>query len=407
MNKGYAVAALAMGAVFLVLADCKKSGTQQGGKETEPIKIGLGAPITGPNSAFGIGMKNAMILLQEDWNDRGGVNGRKVEIIAEDDAGDPNQGRQVARKLVLSGVVAVVGHLNSSVTIPASEVYNEARIISITPASTNGQVTDRRLPYVFRVCWRDDQQGPFAADFVAEHLKIQRVAILDDRKTYGEGLANDFEARAKSLGLQIILRDHINPGEMDYRTLLTRIKAVKPQAIFYGGEYTEFGLLVKQARDIGMRDVYLISGDGSRDIQTYERAGGAKDLPGVFVSFGRLTDAMSQMEKRYKEKFGMDMNAFAPYTYVAGDLILQAIQATGKTDADTLAKYLKNTSFDTLVGKIEFDEKGDVKYAALEMEELRNREFRSVYSKEMRASHSAPSTSQPPSPGEQNPSAGG
>lgn len=381
---------------LLIAPGCKKpaGGGRGTSAETGPIKIGLAAPITGPNSAFGIGMKNAMLLLQEDWNDRGGVNGRQVEVIAEDDQGDPNQGRQVARKLVLSGVVAVVGHLNSSVTIPASEVYNESRIINITPASTNGQVTDRRLAYVFRVCWRDDQQGPFAADFVAEHLQVKRVAILDDRKTYGEGLANDFEARAKANGLQVVLRDHINPGEMDYMPLLTRVKAKNPQAIFYGGEYNDFGLIVKQARQVGMRNVYLISGDGSRDIQTYERAGGAKDLPGVYVSFGRVTEAMKDFEKRYKEKFGIDMNAFAPYTYVAGDIILQAIKATGKTDADAIAQYLRRTSFDTLVGKIEFDEKGDVKYAALQMEELRDRGFRPVYSKEMRAPDTSPETEQ-------------
>jgi branched-chain amino acid transport system substrate-binding protein len=378
--------AVTAGVLFAVTSCKKPSGTGTGTTaETGPIKIGLGAPTTGPNSAFGIGMKNAMLLLQEDWNDKGGINGRQIEVFVEDEQGDPNQGRQVARKLVLYGVVGVVGHLNSSVTIPASEVYSESKVINITPASTNGKVTDRRLPYVFRVCWRDDQQGPFVADFASDHLKITRIAIIDDRKTYGEGLANDFENRAKSLGMQTVLRDHINPGEMDYRPLLTRIKAANPQAIFYGGEYNEFGLIVKQAREVGMRTVYLMSGDGSRDIQTYGRAGGAKDLPGVYVSFGRVTDAMLEMEKRYKEKFGIDMNAFAPYTYVAGDIILQAIQATGKTDAESISQYLMGNSFDTLVGKIEFDEKGDVKYAALQMEELRDRGFRRVYSKEMLA----------------------
>jgi len=367
---------------FVLVSGCKKPSEKGGAGEQGPIKIGLGAPVTGQASAFGIGMKNAMLLLQEDWNSKGGINGRKIEVLVEDEQGDPNQGRQVARKLVLSGVVAVIGHLNSSVTIPTSEVYSESKIVNITPASTNGKVTDRRLPYVFRVCWRDDQQGPFIADFAHEYLKIKRVAILDDRKTYGEGLANDFEARARSLGLEIVIRDHINPGEMDYRPLLTRIKAMKPEGIFYGGEYNEFGLIVKQAREVGMRNVYLMSGDGSRDIQTYERAG-ANDLPGVFVSFGRVTDAMREMEKRYREKFGIDMNAFAPYTYVAGDIVLQAIQATGKTDADSISAYLKSHTFETLVGKIEFDDKGDVKYAALQMEELRNREFRPVYSKEV------------------------
>ncbi len=356
------------GWIFITLFACEKR---------EEIVVGLAVPITGPASAFGIGMKNAMILVRDDWNAKGGVLGKKVRLVVEDDASDPNQGRTVAKRLVGKKVVGVIGHLNSSVTIPASEIYNASRLVNITPASTNPEVTERRLPYVFRSCWRDDQQGDFVALFVAQYLKVNRVAILDDQKTYGRGLADVFENKARELGLKIVFRDHIREREQDYKAVLTKIRESNPEALFYGGEYAEFGLLIKQGREIGMTDIYYLSGDGSRDVQLFDRAG-TKKLDRVFVSFGLLTPAVADFEKRYLEKFKIPMNAFSPYTYVAGDLLLQAVAATKSTDPDIIATFLKSHKFSSLIGEIEFDEKGDLKKTALEMEQATEGTFISL-----------------------------
>ncbi|MGH8104533.1 MAG: branched-chain amino acid ABC transporter substrate-binding protein [bacterium] len=381
------IAVLCSGLLFLFSTCGKKQngGTTGGGPagggsaKGATIKIGLGAPLTKGNAAFGIGMKNAIEMVVADWNAKGGINGKAIEAIYEDDEGDNSVGATVANKLSLSGVGGVIGHLNSSVTIPASKIYNANKIISITPASTNPEVTDRRLPYVFRVCWRDDQQGPFAADAAQQFLKVKRVAVLDDRKTYGEGLAKAFLDRATAIGLQIVAQDHINPGELDYSAVLSKFKTKNPDAIFYGGEYGEYGLIIKQTRDLGMKNVALLAGDGGRDVQTFSRAG-SNDLSRVYVTFARTSGSeVKVFEKRYVDQYKIPMNAFSPFTYVAGDILLQAIQDTGSTDAETLSAYLHSHSFETMVGKIEFDDKGDVKQASLGLEELKNGGFVPVW----------------------------
>src|SRR5664279_816998 len=223
-----------LSALCLAMMACSKKS----GQEASVIKIGAAGQLTGPEAVFGSDMLNGVKLAVEEWNAKGGVLGKKIELVPGDDQAEPRQAVAVANKFTAEGVVGVVGHFNSSCSIPASEVYHKAGIPQISHASTNPKLTEQGFENVFRVCGRDDQQGKAAGDFAVQKLKVKRVAVIHDKSTYGQGFAEEFR---KNLGpsVKVAAFEGITKGEKDYSPIVTKIKALNPDLIFFGGIYTE------------------------------------------------------------------------------------------------------------------------------------------------------------------------
>ncbi len=225
------------------------------------IKLGVAGPITGPNAAFGAQLKNGVEQAVEDINAAGGILGQKITVSIGDDVSDPKQGVSVANKFVGDGVKFVVGHFNSGVTIPASEVYQENGMIVVTPSATNPKLTERNMWNVFRTCGRDDQQGAVAAEYIVTKLTGKKVAVVHDKTTYGQGLADETKKAMNAKNVKEVLYEGINTGEKDFSALVSKIKASGAEIVYWGGLHTEGGLIVRQMRDQGVNAV-MMSGDG-------------------------------------------------------------------------------------------------------------------------------------------------
>ncbi|MEW6116691.1 MAG: branched-chain amino acid ABC transporter substrate-binding protein [Nitrospirota bacterium] len=332
------------------------------GKKEDVIKVGVAAQMTGAEAKMGNDFKNGVSIALEEWNSKGGLLGKKIELIVGDDQADPKQAVAVANKLVNEGVIGVIGHFNSSCSIPASDVYNRAGIPMITPASTNPQLTERGSRGVFRVCGTDDQQGKVAADFAKDQLKVKKVAILHDKTTYGQGFADLFK---KHLGtaVDVVYYGGITKGDKDFKTVLTSVREKRPDLIFFGGIYPETGLLVKQSREINLTAPFL-SGDGSIDPKFVEIAG-EKAAEGTYLTFSpdpnNIPTAKSFIEK-YKAKFG-ELGPYSIYAYDAVNILLTAVKEAGTTDGKAVIEKLHSMEFPGALGTIRFTEKGDVAQA--------------------------------------------
>lgn len=342
-------------ALFLLLAAVSVSCQ----KKDETIRIGVAGPMTGDQAKMGTDFKNGVILAVEEWNANGGVLGKKIEAIVVDDQHDPKQAVAVANKLVNDGASGIIGHFNSSCSIPASDVYNRAGIPMVTPASTNPQLTEKGYRGVFRVCGRDDQQGKIGADFVTKQLKIKKIAVIHDKTTYGQGLADEFK-RFVSGKVEVVYYGSIIQGDKDFKTVLTAIKEKKPELIYFGGIYPEAGLLVKQSRELGM-NVPFMSGDGTIDPKFIEIAG-TKAAEGTFLTFSpdpqKIPTAKAFIEN-YRKKFG-EIGPYSIYAYDAANILITAVKEAGTTDNNRVIEKLHSVEFTGALGKIKFDEKGDV-----------------------------------------------
>jgi branched-chain amino acid transport system substrate-binding protein len=332
-------------------------------KDEKEIRIGVAGPHTGASAAFGEQLWKGAEQAASDINKAGGVNGMQIKLIKADDACEPKQAVSVANRLVDSDkVTAVVGHFCSASTIPASEVYSEAGVLMITPASTNPTVTDRNLQTIMRACGRDDQQGVVAAEFIVNKVKAKKVVVLHDKDTYGRGLADAMKLHMKKLGVTEVLYEGLTRGEKDFNALVTKIKAVNADAVYFGGLHTEAGPLIRQMREQGLTAAF-ISGDGIVSNDFVTTAGGNKFVSGVYMTFGadarNLPEGKKVVEDFRKQKY--EPEGYTLYSYATIQSIAAAIKATGKTDGPTLAKWLKSNSVETVMGKKAWDEKGDLK----------------------------------------------
>ena len=210
------------------------------------LKIGVAGPITGPNAAFGAQLQKGAEAAVEAINAAGGINGEKIELLIGDDVSDPKQGISVANKFVADGVKFVVGHFNSGVSIPASEVYAENNIVEITPAATNPQFTERGLWNVFRTCGRDDQQGSVAGAYLVEKFKDAKIAVVHDKTPYGQGLADETKKAMNAGGLTEVMYEGVNIGDKDFSALIGKMKEAGVTIVYWGGLHTEAGLLIRQ-----------------------------------------------------------------------------------------------------------------------------------------------------------------
>ncbi len=329
-------------------------------KKENLTKIGVCAPLTGDQAKMGNDILNGVKLAVEEWNTKGGILGQRIEIATGDDRHDPKEAISVAHKMVNEGVIGVIGHFNSSCSIPASFVYHDASIPQISPASTNPQLTSQGFKNVFRTCGRDDQQGSIGAEFVINELRKKRIAVLHDKTTYGQGLADEFKKNiGKSNRASIVAYEGIVQGSGDYKAVLTKLKSRRPEVVYFGGVYPEGGLLVKQMRELGMKAIF-VSGDGVIDPEFLRIAGDA--ALGTFLSFGPSVKEIPHARhfiESYEEKYG-EIGPYSVYAYDAANILLSSIQSAGSTDGEKISEAIHNIRHEGALGTIQFNANGDV-----------------------------------------------
>ena len=329
------------------------------GAASAQIKMGVAGPITGPNAAFGAQLVQGTSQAVEDINKAGGILGQQITLEQGDDVSDPKQGVSVANKFVGDGVKFVVGHFNSGVTIPASDVYAENGVLMITPSATNPKVTDRKLWDAFRTCGRDDQQGMLWAELARDKLKGKKIAVVHDKTTYGKGLADAALDNMHKFGVKEVLYEGVNTGEKDYSAIVSKIKESGADYLMWGGLHTEGGLIIRQMRDQGMKTV-MISGDGITDSE-FPQIGGP-GVEGTLMSFGpepRDNPAGKEVVAEFKAK-GFEPEGYTLYPYAAVQIMKQAAEKAKSLDPKKIAEAMHSgMTFNTVIGPISYDKKGD------------------------------------------------
>jgi branched-chain amino acid transport system substrate-binding protein len=325
------------------------------------IKVGVAGPITGGSAAFGAQLKQGAEQAAEDINAAGGILGEKIAIVVGDDRGDPKEGVSVANKFVGDGVKYVVGHFNSGVTIPASEVYQENGILMITPAATNPKVTERKLWNVFRTCGRDDQQGGIAGAILAQRFKGKRVAFVHDKTTYGQGLADETRKAMNAKGLKEVFYEGVNKDDKDFTALVSKLKASRPDVVYWGGLHDTGGLIVRQMRDGGLK-APLMGGDGITDDEFAVIAGpGAEGTLMTFSPDPRTNPANKDIVELFRKKRGFEPQAYTLYSYAALQILKQAAEGAKSLDAKKIAEIMHSgKAFKTVLGDVAYDKNGDV-----------------------------------------------
>src|ERR1700704_4376980 len=330
------------------------------GSAARQIKMGVAGPITGPNAAFGAQLKNGGDQAVEDINAAGGILGQKITVAYGDDVSDPKQGVSIANKFAADGIKFVIGPFNSGVTMPSSEVYQENGILEVTPSATNPKITERGLWNIFRTCGRDDQQGAVAGAYIAQHFKGKKVAIVHDKTTYGQGLADETKKFMNGKGIQEVLYEGINIGDKDFSALVSKIKASGAELVYWGGLFTEGGLIVRQMRDQGVK-APLMGGDGITDDE-FASVGGP-GVEGTLMTYGpdprNRPEAKAVVEKFRANKF--EPQAYTLYSYAGVQIIKQAAEAAKSLDPKKVAAQMySGMKFKTVIGELSYDKKGDV-----------------------------------------------
>jgi branched-chain amino acid transport system substrate-binding protein len=325
------------------------------------VKLGVAGPITGGSAAFGAQLKQGVEQAVEDINAAGGILGQKIVVSVGDDRAVPQDGVSVANKFVGDGVKFVVGHFNSGVTMPSSKVYEENGILEITPAATNPQITERKMWNIFRTCGRDDQQGSVAGDYIAKHFGGKRVAVVHDKTTYGQGLAEETRKNMNAKGVKEIFYEGVNKDDKDFSALVSKLRAAKPDLIYWGGLHDTGGLIVRQARDGGLTAPFM-GADGIASNEFAIIAGPGAE--GTLMTYGpdpRKRPVAKAVVEKFRAK-GFEPEAYTLYSYAAVELIKQAAEAAKSLDPKKVAAELASgKTFKTVLGDLSYDKKGDVK----------------------------------------------
>ncbi|QDM17786.1 branched-chain amino acid ABC transporter substrate-binding protein [Tardiphaga sp. vice278] len=330
------------------------------GAFAQAINVAVAGPMTGGESAFGRQMKNGAEQAVVDLNAAGGVLGKKLALQVSDDACDPKQARSVAEKIASGGVPFVAGHFCSSSSIPASEAYADGNVLQITPASTNPLFTERKLWNVLRVCGRDDQQGLIAADYIAKNFAGKNVAILNDKTTYGKGLADETKKALNKAGVTEKMFESYNKGDKDFNSIVSRLKRDNIDLVYIGGYHQEAGLILRQMRDQGLKTA-MMAGDAMNDKEFASITGPAAE--GTLFTFGpdpRNKPTAKAIVEKFKAK-NIDPEGYTMYTYAAFQVWSQAVAKVGSTDPKKVVDAIKAGEWDTVLGKMAFDAKGDIK----------------------------------------------
>jgi len=336
------------------------------------IKIGHVAPLTGGIAHLGKDNENGARLAVDEINAAGGLKiGDKsfnLELVPEDDKADPKEGTLAAQKIVDAGVVAVVGHLNSGTSIPASKIYSDASVAQISPSATNPKLTDQGFKTTFRVVANDNQQGSVLANYAANEMKAKTIAIIDDRTAYGQGLADVVEKVAKEKGVKVVAREFTTDKATDFNAILTKVRAAKPDVVMYGGMDATAGPMAKQMKQLGIK-APMLAGDGVCSPEFIKLAG---DAAGVLTCSmaGEAVEKLAKGEEfkaKYKAKFNQDVQIYSPYSYDAVFVIAEAIKRAGGPDKAKIPEEVAKSNYSGVTGQIAFDEKGDIKNGAISM----------------------------------------
>ena len=325
----------------------------------DDIVVGAAGPMTGGQATFGRQMRDGAEQAVADINAAGGVLGRKLRLEIGDDACDPKQARSVAEKLSGMGVAVAVGHYCSSSSIPASDAYVDGNVLQITPASTNPLFTDRSLWNTFRTCGRDDQQGGFAAGYLAKNFKDKNIAIINDKTTYGKGLADETRKALNRAGVKEKVVEAYNKGDKDFAALVSKLKLNAIDIVYDGGYHQEAGLIVRQMRDQGLKTI-LMAGHALATREFSSITGPAGE--GVLITFPpdpRKRPSAVAVVKKFKDK-GIDPEGYVLYTYAAYQIWAQAAAKAGTIDPQKVAATMRAGTWDTVLGPISFDKKGDI-----------------------------------------------
>jgi len=369
--------AVSLLAAALAMAGCSKEAPKTEAKKADAgkaasalaaeVKIGHVGPLTGGIAHLGKDNENGARLAVEEANAAGiKIDGKDVKFtfVAEDDQADPKVGTTVAQKLVDAKVAGVVGHLNSGTSIPASPIYNQAGIPVISGSATNPKLTEQGFKNQFRVVGRDDQQGPAIASYLASAKKPKLVAVIDDATAYGEGIANEVEKTLKAANIKVLPREKGTDKTTDWKAVLTKLRGRNPDAVFYGGMDATGGPLMKQGRELGMKAVFSF-GDGACTDKMKELAGDAAE--GLLCSQAGIPPqaASKKFLDAYKKKFNSDPLLYAPFTYDAVFLLIEAMKKADSSDPKKYLAELQKISYTGATGQIAFDEKGDRKDAEM------------------------------------------
>ena len=337
---------------------------------TVTVKIGHAAPLTGNIAHLGKDNEDGVKLAIDEINAAGGadIGGKKVkfEMDSEDDQADPKTATTVAQRFVDEKVVGVIGHLNSGTTIPASKIYSDAGIPQISPSATAVAYTAQGFKTAYRVMANDAQQGKVLGEYAVKKLGMKKVAIIDDRTAYGQGLADEFEKAVKASGGEVVGREFTTNQETDFNAILTSVKGKKPELVFYGGMDAQAAPLKKQARKLGI-SAKVMGGDGTQTPELVKLAG--DDSEGMISSSpgqpkDQLPGGKAFLEK-FKKTFGTEVQLYSPYCYDAVKVMVEAMKKAGSTEPAKYLPELAKIKYDGVTGPIEFDEKGDIKNGAI------------------------------------------
>jgi branched-chain amino acid transport system substrate-binding protein len=363
-------------AALLALAACQSKPKQ--------TKIAVALPLTGDIASLGQGLKRAVAMRIEEANASGAFQ-TPIEVVNFDDRSDPKEAVSVANRIISDpDVIGVIGHFNSGCSIPASRIYSQAGLPMISPASSNPELTAQQLSpqwswarSIFRVNTTDNVQGSYGADFVFKDLQAKRIAIIHDKTSYGQGVAEEFKKQFEADGGEVSAFEGLQVGDRDFRPLLTRVKATNPRAIYFGGMFSEGGILVRQARDVGFNG-YFVACEANYDPSFLQTAGKAAE--GAYVTFlgsppellASANDFVKRSKARYPEEV---LKAYDHYGYESAAIFIEALQKVG-ADRAKIMEYIHQNKFDGVLGTTQFDEKGDTVNKTITLFRVENGEFK-------------------------------
>jgi len=360
-------------ALFALLAGCGKKEAAVSGPET--IRIGSVATLTGAQSHFGKDNDNGARLAIDEINAQGLILGGKpvkLELISEDDAADPKTATHVAQKLADLGVKAVIGHLNSGTSIPASKIYHDAGIPQISPSATATAYTAQGYDTTYRVIANDTQQGKVLGRYAVDKMAARKIAIVDDRTAYGQGLADEFERAATAAGATVVAREYTSDKATDFTAILTSIKGKSVDLVFFGGMDSQGGPLTRQMERLGLT-AKLLGGDGVQNANFLRLAGA--DAEGVVAtSPGLPLVAMpggNAFKQRFEARFG-EIQAYAPYAYDAVQVLVAAMRRADSAEPAKILAALPKTDHQGVTGPLRFDAKGDTTGGAVTVYRVEN-----------------------------------
>lgn len=378
MKKIYSVAMLA---AAVALAGCGKKDeakTTAAADGSLTVTIGHAAPLTGPQAHLGKDNENGVRMAIDDLNAKGfQIGGKPVKFVldSEDDQADPRVATTVAQKFADEKVNAVIGHMNSGTTIPASRIYHDANIVEVSPSATSPKYTAQGYANAFRVMANDSQQGKVLGTYAVTDMGAKKIAIIDDRSAYGQGLADEFEKAVKAAGGTVIAHEFTNDKASDFTAILTKIKGSAPDLVFYGGMDGQGAPMVKQMRTLGMQTPFL-GGDGIHTAEFTKLSGPSGEgvtasLPGVPIA---QMNGGSAFKDRFENKYGK-IQLYAPYCYDAVMVLAQAMQRAGSTDPQKYLPEMPKTNYQGITADITFDGKGDLNGSAITVYRLTNGEW--------------------------------